>query len=130
MLETGEPRWRMLAESLQARSPDVLLLASPQADLADLLEAISLRMDLVGFGSVLAARSPAGAGADAADAPQHPAGPDSGWPTRWPLFRPEHHPPLRRAPGRGGARKAKRPLSVREAGVSVTLPGFEPEFVP
>jgi DNA-binding response OmpR family regulator len=51
ILETGEPRWRMLAEILLARSPDVLLLASPQADLADLLEAIGLRLDLVGFGS-------------------------------------------------------------------------------
>ncbi|MBN1210651.1 MAG: response regulator [Myxococcaceae bacterium] len=51
ILETGEPRWRMLAEILKARSPDVLLLASPQADLADLLEAIGLRLDLVGFGT-------------------------------------------------------------------------------
>ncbi len=41
----------MLAEILQRRSPDVLLLANPQADLSDLLEAISLRLDLVGFGS-------------------------------------------------------------------------------
>jgi CheY-like chemotaxis protein len=51
ILETGEPRWRMVAEILQSRSPDVLLLASPQADLSDLLEAIGLRLDLVGFGS-------------------------------------------------------------------------------
>ncbi|HYH96306.1 response regulator [Hyalangium sp.] len=51
ILETGEPRWRMLAEILQSRSPDVLLLANPQADLSDLLEAIGLRLDLVGFGS-------------------------------------------------------------------------------
>lgn len=51
ILETGEPRWRMLAEILQNRAPDVLLLANPQADLADLLEAIGLRLDLVGFGS-------------------------------------------------------------------------------
>ncbi len=51
ILETGEPRWRMLAEILQSRSPDVLLLANAQADLADLLEAISLRLDLVGFGT-------------------------------------------------------------------------------
>jgi CheY-like chemotaxis protein len=51
ILETGESRWRMLAEILQSRSPDVLLLANPQADLSDLLEAIGLRLDLVGFGS-------------------------------------------------------------------------------
>jgi DNA-binding response OmpR family regulator len=51
IVETGEPRWRMLAEILQTRTPDVLLLANPQADLADLLEAIGLRLDLVGFGS-------------------------------------------------------------------------------
>jgi DNA-binding response OmpR family regulator len=51
ILETGEPRWRMLAEILLTRSPDVLLLANPQADLSDLLEAIGLRLDLVGFGS-------------------------------------------------------------------------------
>jgi CheY-like chemotaxis protein len=51
ILETGEPRWRMLAEILQSRTPDVLLLANPQADLSDLLEAIGLRLDLVGFGS-------------------------------------------------------------------------------
>lgn len=51
ILETGEPRWRMLAEILLSRAPDVLLLANPQADLADLLEAIGLRLDLVGFGS-------------------------------------------------------------------------------
>jgi hypothetical protein len=41
----------MIAEILQNRAPDVLLLANPQADLADLLEAIGLRLDLVGFGT-------------------------------------------------------------------------------
>lgn len=51
IIETGEPRWRMLAEILQSRSPDVLLLANPNADLSDLLEAIGLRLDLVGFGT-------------------------------------------------------------------------------
>ncbi|MCP3161287.1 response regulator [Myxococcus qinghaiensis] len=51
VVETGDPQWRTLAERLQRRPPDVLLLASPQADLGDLLEAITLRMDLVGFGS-------------------------------------------------------------------------------
>jgi CheY-like chemotaxis protein len=52
VVETGDPRWRTLAERLDRRPPDVLLLASPQADLGDLLEAITLRMDLVGFGSI------------------------------------------------------------------------------
>ena len=51
VVETSDPQWRALAERLRRLSPDVLLLASPQADLADLLEAITLRMDLVGFGS-------------------------------------------------------------------------------
>jgi len=51
VVETGDPQWRALAERLQRRPPDVLLLASPQADLGDLLEAITLRMDLVGYGS-------------------------------------------------------------------------------
>ncbi|WP_434345194.1 response regulator [Myxococcus virescens] len=51
IVETGDPQWRTLAERLQRRPPDVLLLASPQADLGDLLEAITLRMDLVGFGT-------------------------------------------------------------------------------
>ncbi|WP_193409798.1 response regulator [Myxococcus hansupus] len=51
IVETGDPQWRTLAERLQRKPPDVLLLASPQADLGDLLEAITLRMDLVGFGT-------------------------------------------------------------------------------
>lgn len=51
IIETGDPQWRTQAERLQRQRPDVLLLASPQADLGDLLEAITLRMDLVGFGS-------------------------------------------------------------------------------
>ncbi|GEN08568.1 Response regulator receiver domain-containing protein [Myxococcus fulvus] len=51
VVETGDPQWRTLAERLQSRPPDVLLLASPEADLGDLLEAITLRMDLVGFGT-------------------------------------------------------------------------------
>jgi CheY-like chemotaxis protein len=51
VLETGAPRWWELAERLQTASADVVLMASSQADLADLLDAISLRMELVGFGS-------------------------------------------------------------------------------
>ncbi|HSP78503.1 MAG TPA: response regulator, partial [Myxococcaceae bacterium] len=56
VLETGAPLWWELAERLQGASPDVMLLASPHADLADLLDAISLRLELVGYGS--AAPSP------------------------------------------------------------------------
>jgi CheY-like chemotaxis protein len=55
IVETSHPQWRALAERLERRPPDVLLLASPQADLGDLLEAITLRMELVGFGSTEAA---------------------------------------------------------------------------
>lgn len=53
VVETGSSNgdWRALVEKLQASSTaDVLLLASPYSDLADLLEAISLRIDLIGFG--------------------------------------------------------------------------------
>ena len=51
VLYTGEPRWQDLATRLRALGPDLLLLAAPEADLAELLEAISLRLDLVGFGT-------------------------------------------------------------------------------
>jgi CheY-like chemotaxis protein len=51
VLETGAPRWWEIARRLQAASPDVVLLASPQADLGDLLDAITLRLELVGFGT-------------------------------------------------------------------------------
>ncbi|XXF75809.1 response regulator [Myxococcaceae bacterium GXIMD 01537] len=57
VLETGHPHWREAAERLQSRPVDILLLASPQADLGDLLDAISLRFDLVGFGRADAARA-------------------------------------------------------------------------
>ena len=40
--------WR---RSSRTAAADVLLLADPQADLSDLLEAIGLRLDLVGFGA-------------------------------------------------------------------------------
>jgi hypothetical protein len=50
VLETGHSPWRELAERLQSRGPDVVLLASPGADLADLLDATSLQLDMVGFG--------------------------------------------------------------------------------
>lgn len=55
VIETGDGDWRQLAERLQSQGRDVVLLAGPQADLADLLEAIALRVDLIGFGG----RSPA-----------------------------------------------------------------------
>ncbi|WP_257456147.1 response regulator [Archangium lipolyticum] len=51
VLETGAPRWWELAERLQSAAPDLVLLAGPNADLADLLDAITLRLELVGFGS-------------------------------------------------------------------------------
>ncbi|MFL5356752.1 response regulator transcription factor [Archangium sp.] len=51
VLETGASHWWELAERLQSASPDVVLLAGPHADLADLLDAITLRLELVGFGT-------------------------------------------------------------------------------
>ncbi|HVE83005.1 MAG TPA: response regulator, partial [Myxococcales bacterium] len=51
VIETGAKMdWHPLAEKLMPLSPDVVLVAGPDADLSDLLEAISLRVDLVGFG--------------------------------------------------------------------------------
>jgi len=51
VLETGAPGWWEIAERLQSASSDLVLLAGPNADLADLLDAITLRLELVGFGS-------------------------------------------------------------------------------
>jgi CheY-like chemotaxis protein len=51
VLETGAPHWWEIAERLQSARPDVVLLAGPHADLADLLDAITLRLELVGFGT-------------------------------------------------------------------------------
>ncbi|RKH19997.1 response regulator [Corallococcus praedator] len=56
VVETGDPQWRTLAERLQGGSSDVVLLAGADADLSDLLEAITLRMDLVGYGQANATR--------------------------------------------------------------------------
>jgi len=50
VIEASASDWRSLAEKLQENPADVLLLASPRSDLSDLLEAISLRIDLIGFG--------------------------------------------------------------------------------
>ena len=51
VLETGSSDWWEIAERLQSATPDVVLLAGPHADLADLLDAITLRLELVGFGT-------------------------------------------------------------------------------
>jgi len=51
VIDTGFPGWFALAERLAAAAPDVLLVARAHADLGDLLEAISLKIDLVGFGA-------------------------------------------------------------------------------
>ncbi|WP_375766334.1 response regulator [Archangium gephyra] len=51
VLETGSSHWWEIAERLQSATPDVVLLAGPHADLADLLDAITLRLELVGFGT-------------------------------------------------------------------------------
>jgi CheY-like chemotaxis protein len=51
VIETGPKMdWHPLAEKLMPLPPDVVLVAGPESDLSDLLEAISLRVDLVGFG--------------------------------------------------------------------------------
>lgn len=52
VLETAEPSWRSVADRLVERAADVILLAAPTADLADLLEAIALRLELIGYGGV------------------------------------------------------------------------------
>lgn len=50
VLETTHPAWRAAADRLVEKDADVILLASESADLSDLLEAISLRLELVGYG--------------------------------------------------------------------------------
>ncbi len=57
VLDTAEPQWRALSEQLAPADPDLVLLARRDADLSDLLEAISLRVDLVGFGASDEARA-------------------------------------------------------------------------
>ena len=54
MIDTAFPGWRTLAGRLEPASPDVLLLARRDSDLSDLLEAMSLHMDLIGFGGTAA----------------------------------------------------------------------------
>jgi DNA-binding response OmpR family regulator len=51
VIDTEWPGWLPLAERLAAATPDVLLVARAHADLGDLLEAITLKVDLVGFGA-------------------------------------------------------------------------------
>lgn len=51
VIETGNGEdWRPLAEQVLGSQSDIVLVAGPDADLPDLLEALSLRIDLVGFG--------------------------------------------------------------------------------
>lgn len=50
VIETGRGDWRPIAERLRDQSCDVLLLAGDSSDIGDLLEAISMRIDLIGFG--------------------------------------------------------------------------------
>ncbi len=58
VLDTSAPDWRTVADALADKAHDVVLVAREDADLADLLDAISLRMDLVGFGGTKAAMLP------------------------------------------------------------------------
>lgn len=51
VLDMDDPGWRPLAEGLAGQSPDVVLLARPDADVGDLLDALSMHMDLAGFGA-------------------------------------------------------------------------------
>lgn len=51
VLSTRRPDWREVAERLLAGQPEVLLLAHPEAELSDLLDALALRLELIGFGS-------------------------------------------------------------------------------
>ncbi|MHB8873804.1 MAG: response regulator [Myxococcaceae bacterium] len=51
VIDTEWAGWLGLAERLRPSAADVLLVARPHADLGDLLDAISLRIDLVGFGA-------------------------------------------------------------------------------
>lgn len=57
VLSTEVRGWRELAEVLRPKM-DVVLLASPRAELSELLEALGLRLDLVGFGSAWTTRLP------------------------------------------------------------------------
>jgi CheY-like chemotaxis protein len=51
VLDTSHPTWREDAEAAMAKPDcDVLLLAGPDAGLSDLLEALSMHLELVGFG--------------------------------------------------------------------------------
>ncbi|MBI3182088.1 MAG: response regulator [Myxococcales bacterium] len=58
VIDTRRPDWRALAERLEHASPDVLLVARPDPDVGDLLEAISMHVELVGFGGGAAAALP------------------------------------------------------------------------
>lgn len=49
VIDTGVKEWRELVDRLQKGKPDLLLVAGKSHELGDLLEAISLKLDLVGL---------------------------------------------------------------------------------
>jgi len=51
VLDMDDPGWRPIAERLAEQQPDVVLLARADADVGDLLDALSMHMDLAGFGA-------------------------------------------------------------------------------
>lgn len=51
VVDMAEASWRELAERLAPQSADVVLLARVDADVGDLLDALAMHMDLVGFGA-------------------------------------------------------------------------------
>lgn len=55
VIDTRIAEWRELAEELRAGSAEVLLLAGPTAGLEELLEAMGMRLELVGFAGPSAA---------------------------------------------------------------------------
>jgi CheY-like chemotaxis protein len=53
VVDTSLEDWRAVVDRVKAAGPDIVLLASPRSDLPELLEALSLHVDLVGFGGKL-----------------------------------------------------------------------------
>ncbi len=51
VLDMNDPGWRETADRLAGQPPDVVLLARADADVGDLLDALSLHLDLAGFGA-------------------------------------------------------------------------------
>ncbi len=50
LIQTSAPTWRNLVSRLRTEATDVILVAASDADLGDLLEAMSMKLELVGFG--------------------------------------------------------------------------------